>query len=71
MHTGPSSGTTAAISGEQAPCLSSLIRNVKAAGASGRAAQLYTDGWRCRTFHRRERTRKKKNITIRNMEEAT
>lgn len=68
-HTGPSSGTTAAMSGEQAPCLSSLIRNVTAAG--GRAAQLYTDGRRCRPFHRRDRTRKKKNITIRNMEEAT
>lgn len=37
----------------------------------GRAAQLYTDGRRCRPFHRRDRTRKKKNITIRNMEEAT
>lgn len=51
------------------PRPSSLIRNGKAAGTG--AAQLYTDGWRWRTFHRRDRTRKKKNITIRKAAEAT
>lgn len=31
----------------------------------------YTDGWWCRTFHRLDRTRKKKNMSIRNKDEAT
>lgn len=36
-----------------------------------RSRRRYTAGWWCRAFHRLDRTRKKKNMSIRNKDEAT